>query len=314
MNPQSRDKLATAVLLMLFIFVLGNLVFNLENLDLGDENVPQFIPQSESAENVATSQTLTNALYWIYFGFVGFCIVMVIIGVASFTVSKDRKKWRKLLVQMAGVLIAILVIFAFGYFYEDIESSVTGVGSTNVLPGGGGNNSLSGNATTPTEAPDSVKTILTFGLFAIIFLFSLAVFMAFQNIVKMRSAKLDYSDIEKDKKEVARAIQRTIDALAGGSDTRATVIRCYTDMCGVIGKHGVKEEEHLTPREFQKLALKALPVPEEQMEALVNIFEEARYSQHNLGEEASKRAVDALEAVKMKLVVEKAESSVQEAA
>jgi sulfite exporter TauE/SafE len=314
MNPQSREKLAMAVLLMLFIFVLGNMVFNLENLDLGDEKVPQFIPQSESAQNVATNQTLTNAIYWIYFGFLGFCVVMVIIGIASFTVSKDKKKWRKLLTQMAGVLLVILVIFAIGYFYEDIESTVTGVGSTNVLPGGGGNASLDGNATTPTEAPSSVKIIITFGVFALIFLFCLAVLMAFQNIMKMRSAKMDYSDIEKDKKEVARTIQRTIDELGSGSDTRTTVIRCYTDMCRVIAKHGVKEEEHLTPREFQKLALDTLPVPEEQMEALVNVFEEARYSQHILDNEASKRAVDALEAVKSKLVVEEPEPQSPEVA
>jgi hypothetical protein len=126
--------------------------------------------------------------------------------------------------------------------------------------------------------------------------------MAFNNFIRMRSTRLDYSDIEKDKQEVAQTIQRTIDALAGGSDTRAAVIRCYTDMCKVMAKHGVKEEEHLTPREFQKLALDNLPVPEEQMCALVDVFEEARYSNHELGADASARAQAALEGVRAKLV------------
>jgi hypothetical protein len=131
--------------------------------------------------------------------------------------------------------------------------------------------------------------------------------MAVNNIIRMRSTKLDYSDIERDTQEVAQTIQRTIDALAGGSDTRATVIRCYTDMCKVMAKYGVKEEEHLTPREFQKIAIDTLPVPEEHMRALVDIFEEARYSQHKLGEGESAKALKALEDVRANLMKAKPE-------
>ncbi|MBA3046634.1 MAG: DUF4129 domain-containing protein [Candidatus Thermoplasmatota archaeon] len=312
MNRQTYEKLAVAILLMAFVFVLGNLVFNLENLFIGEDNIPEFIPGSEQAQDIATNDTLAHAIRWIYYGFLGFCIVMVLIGAVSFTASKDRKKWRKMFYQMVSVLLIIGVIFAFGYFYDDIESSVMGGGSTDILPGGGGNASTGNGTALPPESPDTLKVVLTFGLFAIIFLFCIVAVMGFVNILRMRSTNLDYSDIEKDKQEVAQTIQRTIDALAGGSDTRATVIRCYTDMCKVISKYGVKEEEHLTPREFQKLALDNLPVPEEQMRALVDVFEEARYSHHNMDEQDSARAVKALEAVRKNLLVVK-KPSVQEA-
>lgn len=298
------EKLAVAMLLVVFVFALGNLVFNLENLNIGEENVPDFYNTGAAqTADVATSGTLSNALRWIYFGFLAFCIVVVAIGAISFASSKDRKKWRRLFIQLVGVLLAVGLIFALGFFYEDIESTVMGTGATDVLPDG--SDVGTGNATASPDAPDTLRTVLTFGVFAVIILFCVVVLMAFNNFIRMRGTKLDYSDLERDKQAVAHTIQRTIDALAGGSDVRATVIRCYTDMCKVMAKHGVKEEEHLTPREFLKIALDKLPVPEEQMSALVGVFEEARYSKHALGEDDGKRAVKALEDVKERLLAAK---------
>ena len=60
------------------------------------------------------------------------------------------------------------------------------------------------------------------------------------------------------------------------------------------------------------MAVDNLPVPEGQMRALVDIFEEARYSQHNLGETDSRRAVMALEAVKQNLLVCKPAVGIEE--
>jgi hypothetical protein len=313
MQKQAFSKLMVAILLMVFVFALGNLVFNLENLYIGDENIPVFInPGAADSQNLATNHTLSSAIRWVYFGFLVFCGIAVIIGAASFGKSKDKKKWRRLFIQMLGVLLVVGMLFAFGYFYEDIESKVFGGGSTNMLPDGSGNAS-SGNTTGPPASPDTLKAVITFGVFALIFMFCIVVFISINNIIKMRSAKLDFSDIEKDTQEVAQTIQRTIDAIAGGSDTRATVIRCYTDMCKVMSKYGVQEEEYLTPREFQKLAVNNLPVPEEQMRDLVDIFEEARYSKHTLGEADSQRAVKALEAVKKNLLAYKPPVGVEEA-
>ncbi|MFO7618499.1 MAG: DUF4129 domain-containing protein [Thermoplasmata archaeon] len=307
MDRQTYEKLLIAFLLMAFVFALGNLVFNLENLYIGDESFPEFVMEGGiQSQGVATNETLADAVKWIWFGFLAVCGFVLVIGAVSFGKSKDKKKWRKLMYQIAGVLLAIGMIFAFGYFYEDIESSVMGIGTTDRLSGGGGN-TTDGNVTGPPGNPDALKTIIAFGVFALIFIFCIVVLLAINNILKMRSAKLDYSDIERDKQVVAQTIQRTIDAIAGGSDTRATVIRCYTDMCKVMSKYGVKEEEHLTPREFLKLAVANLPVPEGQMRALVDVFEEARYSHHKLGETDSAKAVKALEAVKVNLLAAKKE-------
>ena len=287
---------------MLFVFALGNLIFNLENLYLGNEDVPEFIPgSSEQGGNIVASSTMINAMRWIYYGFLGFLILTFIIGGYSFTQSKDKKKWCNLFYQMIGALAICGIIVGFGYFYDDIESNITGGGESLVFVEGGGNATVA-NGTAAPAAPDSVKVIATFGIFAFFFAFWAVAFITIARFAKHRSTKLDYSDMDLQTQEVADTIQRTIDALADGSDTRATVIRCYTDMCKTMAKYGVVEEEHLTPREFEELAKDSLPVPDELIHDLVVIFEEARYSDHDMTDEDSTRALSALEGMKGKLV------------
>jgi len=299
---QQFSKLFVVLLLMLFIFALGNLIFNLENLNLGGEDVPEFIEgSSDMGGNLASSQTVTNALRWVYYGFLGFLVLTIIIGAFSFSKSEDKKKWRKLFYQMVGSLAIIALLIGFGVFYEDIEYALNPVGDTyNPIEGGG--NATAANQTAVPDGPDTIKVIGVLGLFAFFFAFGAMIIMGLSRFYQTRFTKLDYSDLDLQTKEVADTIQRTIDALAGGSDTRATVIRCYTDMCKVMAKYGVVEEEHLTPREFENMAKDALPVPDELVHDLVIIFEEARYSDHPLTDEDGQRALTALEGMKKELV------------
>ena len=304
---QQFSKFFVVLLLMLFVFALGNIIYNLENLYLGGEDVPEFIPgSSDQGGDYATSTTLANALRWVYYGFLGFVILTFIIGGFSFTKSKDKKKWRNLFFQMIGALAICGLIVGFGYFYDDIENNITGGGESIILEEGGGEAGTADPTAVP-DAPDHIKVIATFGIFAFFFAFWAIAFITIARFAKHRSTKLDYSDMDLQTQEVADTIQRTIDALAGGSDTRATVIRCYTDMCKVMAKYGVVEEEHLTPREFEKIARDSLPVPDELIHDLVIVFEEARYSDHALTDEDSKRALSALEGMKSKLLEIKSE-------
>ena len=298
---QQFSKFTVALLLMIFIFALGNVIFNLENLDLGGEDVPEFVEGGVAADSsIASGETLTNALRWVYFAFLGFMILTCIIGAVSFTKSKDKKKWRGLFFQMIGSLAIIGIILGFAVFYEDIEYTLQSIGSTDIDVGGTGN--ASANLTAVADGPDTAKIISTFAIFGFFFAFGGIIFISLAKFLRIKSTKLDYSDLNLQTQEVAETIQRTIDALAGGSDTRATVIRCYTDMCKVMAKYGVVEEEHLTPREFENIAKEALPVPNELIHDLVMIFEEARYSDHDLTEDASQRALSALEGMKEKLI------------
>ncbi len=313
---QQFSKFFVILLLMLFVFALGNIIYNLENLYLGGEDVPEFIAgSSDQGGDFAASSTVINALRWVYYGFLGFIILTFIIGGFSFSKSKDKKKWRNLFYQMIGALAICGIIVGFGYFYDDIGNSITGGGESILLEEDGGGEAGTEDPSVAPDAPDSAKIIATLGIFAFVFAFWAITFISIARFAKHRSTKLDYSDMDLQTQEVADTLQRTIDALAGGSDTRATVIRCYTDMCKTMAKYGVVEEEHLTPREFEKLARDSLPVPDELIHDLVMVFEEARYSDHDMTDDDSTRALSALEGMKSKLVeIEPKEDNIEKEA
>ena len=149
------SKFMVAFLLMVFIFALGNLFYNLTYLDLGGEAVPEFIEGSAAQDSsIVSGHTMVNALRWVYYGFLGFMILAVIIGAYSFSKSKDNKKWKNLFFQMMGYLAIIAVILGFAVFYEDIEYALSPGGSTDIVPGGTGsaNSTLTAIADGPATA------------------------------------------------------------------------------------------------------------------------------------------------------------------
>ena len=181
---QQLSKFFVILLLMLFVFALGNIIYNLENLYLGDENVPEFIPgSSDQGGDIVASSTMVNAMRWMYYGFVGFLALAFIIGGFSFTKSKDKKKWRNLFYQMISAVVVCGIIIGFGYFYEDIESSITGGGTSFIPEEGGGEINITDPSAAP-DAPDSAKALATFGFFAFIFAFWAVVFIAIARIAK----------------------------------------------------------------------------------------------------------------------------------
>ncbi|MCK5397201.1 MAG: hypothetical protein KAJ33_03015, partial [Thermoplasmata archaeon] len=183
---QQFSKFTVALLLMIFIFALGNLIFNLENLYLGGEDVPEFVEGSAVQSGAtATSATLANALRWVYFGFLGFMIFTLIIGAFSFTKSKDKKKWRNLFYQMIGSLAICAVIIGFGVFYEDIEYALNPAGDTyNPIEGAG---NATANLTAVPDGPDTAKIISTFAIFGFFFAFLGLIIVSIAKFARLKS-------------------------------------------------------------------------------------------------------------------------------
>ena len=59
--------------------------------------------------------------------------------------------------------------------------------------------------------------------------------------------------------------------------------------------------DQLTPRELEDLAVRRLDVTADSAETLTSLFEEARYSEHALGEPDRDRAVRSLETIRADL-------------
>ncbi len=299
MKSQVMPKLAVAFLLLVFIFALSNLVYNIENLQLGGEERPVG-NKNVVVYDMAAGNTTTTILRYMFYTVPVVMVVGIILGIFTFAVSKDKKKWKRLLAQIIGVLVMFLIVFAMVFFYEDIETAVNDSGVLATIGGGGNSNGTTNFSDNSTDI-SGVRVLMTFAIFAVGFGMVMLAVVGTLAISRMRAVKLKY-DKTVQAKEVAETIQRAIQTMHDGSDARSTVIRCYAEMCRVMAKHGVSEEEHLTSREFEVLAGDNLPISKDHLHNLVMVFEEARYSDHEMSTEDSKRALGCLERVKEDLL------------
>ena len=81
------------------------------------------------------------------------------------------------------------------------------------------------------------------------------------------------------------------------SDPRSSVLRCFRDFCAVVRQSGGVFGESSSAREVEELAVAELGVSADAVEGLTFLFEEARYSQHIVTEQAAIRAQDSLDRI-----------------
>lgn len=94
--------------------------------------------------------------------------------------------------------------------------------------------------------------------------------------------------------ELAEIFAYTAELLAAGDEIREAIFHCYEDLCAMLMTQGHLRRDFETVREFEVAIRKAMPISEEALTALDNMFEIARYSRHELGQAHKEQAQNAL--------------------
>jgi hypothetical protein len=96
--------------------------------------------------------------------------------------------------------------------------------------------------------------------------------------------------------ELAEIFSYTAELLAAGDAIREAIFHCYEELSGVLMAHGHLRRDFETVREFEMAIRKAMPtISDESLTALDNMFEIARYSRQELGDEHRNQATIALQ-------------------
>ena len=96
-------------------------------------------------------------------------------------------------------------------------------------------------------------------------------------------------------KEIADIFSYTAELLAAGDSMREAIFQCYESLVHVLMGRGFLRRDFETVREFEMAIRAALSsLSEESLSALDNIFEEARYSRHEMSESHKANAQQAL--------------------
>ena len=103
--------------------------------------------------------------------------------------------------------------------------------------------------------------------------------------------------------DFAATIGDAIGDLEAEPDARRAVIAAYARMEGVLGRHGLRREPSETPVEYLSRVLSDLTSRSDAVARLTALFEEAKFSRHEIDGGMKRDAIDALGAIRADLQV-----------
>lgn len=106
------------------------------------------------------------------------------------------------------------------------------------------------------------------------------------------------------KQKATEVIRRTLTMLEAGNNYQETILACYRQMCVLLAEVGLEIGLAQTPREFAQLSSGKLRFGKEAVNTLTFLFEEARYSQHSVGDDKRTKAISQLTILQNELASE----------
>jgi hypothetical protein len=98
-------------------------------------------------------------------------------------------------------------------------------------------------------------------------------------------------------RKMQRIIRRAADRLVAGNVYSATIFRAYREMAHTLRAYGQLRKDSETFREFEDAVRDALPIDADSLDDFLTVLEEARYSEHEIGETQKDTAIEALRGV-----------------
>ena len=114
-----------------------------------------------------------------------------------------------------------------------------------------------------------------------------------------RTKLVDASQLEPSiAEDFAATISDAIDDLEAESDARRAVIAAYARMEGVLARHGMRRRPSETPIEYLGRILGGLTSQPAAVARLTSLFQEARFSRHEIDGTMKRDAIDALREIR----------------
>jgi hypothetical protein len=117
-------------------------------------------------------------------------------------------------------------------------------------------------------------------------------------VVRRRRSPTEIAEDESVHEGLARAVQTTIDDLRREPEPRRAVIAAYAHMEAALASRGLARRGAETPFEYLARILRELNVRDSAVRSLTRLFEYAKFSPHEIGEDMREEAISALVAVR----------------
>lgn len=183
------------------------------------------------------------------------------------------------LVLLLGLVLAVHTLSSHGVH----PSPATGIPTGRSLPG-----------SRPTAGRTSTPGFTTPALLAAAAITLVAVIIGFL-LTRARLNRVFEPLLARD---LSESIDDSLDDIRREKDPRRAVIVAYARMERVLRVHGLPRREYEAPREYLARVLGGLRVRNDAIGSLTDLFELARFSQHDIGLPMKEQAISALVAVR----------------
>ncbi len=275
----------SVVTLLLLTLIIGNLIHNIQYLDIPPETRLPYPEIGGGEAAVFDVNDNGEGMRWVLLTVLALLFGIAIAGLVISLIMRKSIISRN---EMIGYLAVTVFLVVFFLYLPDLINSI------NWLLGGGYAPS-DGNATGGTGDASDIGFGFPIGgiLILIMALGMVAYFLISRTAYSLRAtAKAKRTGGEKG--ELLRHVEDAIQDLKSGGDPREIVIRCYRNLCALLGDKGIAPKPHLTPREFENLVIRRTGLRNENLRELTGLFEEARYSNHELNDMDRDHAVNCL--------------------
>lgn len=286
----TRSTWVVPLLLVLAVVLVAGLAFNIANLDLGGESVSGAPAADRTSGSywVLVPDSLSTILLLVLFLvlFVGTLILLIRRRVRPKPTGR-RATWWDVVTRVLGLVVLIAVLLAWPRALRAAKAAAND-------PNAGG-----GGPATPMF-PIAAAWPIDLALIGLL----LAAVLAIVYLLR-RTRRVEWESEEDTsggpRASAALAVDETIRGLEAGRDVRSAILACFQRFCALLGSRGITEQEALTPRELEALAVRRLHVSSMDSRILTDVFEEARYSTHPLGEPDRERALGSLREIRTAL-------------
>ncbi|MGZ4396748.1 MAG: DUF4129 domain-containing protein, partial [Gaiellaceae bacterium] len=206
---------------------------------------------------------------------------------------RKRRSFRQRVVQqLAGVAVVLLAITVFVY----LRQHHTGGFHLNLSALRGAQHDTH-SGTAPAHRSPAFKSPVAFVAAALVLALGIAWYAARRRLRQAARAPFLLEDgaLAAD---VAGTIDEAIDDLEAEPDARRAVIAAYARMESVLGRHGLRREPSETPLEYLRRVLLGLTARGDAVQSLTRLFEEARFSRHEIDATMKREAIGALRTIR----------------
>ena len=293
-------KIAILVVFLVFLFAVSSLIMSVGLMSFSqEERAPTVTPTgSTSTYNPLWGDEYGDVMKYVWYAALGTLVIIFLSATGYAAYKRNFTLLKQVGMMMLGGILLIGLFYGVMYYAKNNPAGLNLTGGSTANDTGIQNP----NATTGLQEGKQ-QSLVIYGISAVLLGSAVAlILLTFYYLSTMRK-RSRFGEVEKE--EVSEIMRRTIEEIWAGDDPRSSIIRCYGDMCSLLEKSAsaLTDSPSLTPREFLEEAEGRIPVSQERLEELTFLFEEARYSPHELSPDMVERAKTALEGIQGELGV-----------